>query len=509
VAGSADHVTLRGMWKSYFGVPAVKDISLSVRRGSVHALVGENGAGKSTLGKLICGAIAPDQGTLLVDDEPVQLHSPRDAGKHGLVLISQELSVLPERSAIENVFLGSTSARAGFLLDNAEMRKRYADLVARTGFQVSPNVPVRALNLADQQKVEIMRALARDAGLIVMDEPTAALSREEAARLLDVIRDLAAGGTTVVLVSHFLEDVLAVADTITVMRDGRHVETGPAADFDVPRLVTGMLGRSADITYPTKALPADDAPVVLRVSGLSRGAIVGDASFEVRAGEIVGLAGLVGSGRSELARLVFGADRATGGQLEINGRAVRIRSTKDALRARIAMLPESRKLQGLHLPASLEHNITLPHLRTVSRYGVISRQQERRRAGEALRRFGVDPAKARQPVASLSGGNQQRVLFAKWLLESVDLLIVDEPTRGVDVGGKRAIYEMVVSLASQGMAVLLISSELEEVVGLAHRVLVMRSGHLTAEITGPDVVQSVVLNAVFGQVHAMNGESAA
>jgi rhamnose transport system ATP-binding protein len=509
VAGSADHVTLSGVWKSYNGVPAVKDISLTVRRGSVHALVGENGAGKSTLGALICGAIAPDKGTLLVDGEPVSLHSPRDAIKHGLVLISQELSVLPERSAFENVFLGSTSARAGFLLDNAGMRKRYAELVTRTGFEVPPNVPVRELNLADQQKVEIMRALARDADMIVMDEPTAALSREEAARLLDVIRDLAARGTTVVLVSHFLEDVLAVADTITVLRDGNHVETAPAADFDVPRLVTGMLGRSADITYPAKTLASDDAAVVLRVDGLDRGTTVRDCSLEVRAGEIVGLAGLVGSGRSELARLIFGADRATSGRIEINGRAVRIRSTKDALRARISMLPESRKLQGLHLPASLEHNITLPHLRAVSRYGVISRAQERQRAGEALRRFGVDPTKAGQPVASLSGGNQQRVLFAKWLLASADLLIVDEPTRGVDVGGKRAIYEMIASLAAHGMAVLLISSELEEVVGLAHRVLVMRSGRLTAEITGPDVVQSVVLNAVFGQVHAMNGEPAA
>jgi rhamnose transport system ATP-binding protein len=500
------HVELRGISKSYSGVAAVSDVSLTVRRGSVHGLVGENGAGKSTLGKLICGAIAPDGGELLIAGEPVRLHSPRDAIEHGLVLISQELSVLPARSAIENVFLGSTSSRVGFLLDNAEMRRRYAELVRRTGFDVPPDVQVGELNLAEQQKVEIMRALARQAALIVMDEPTAALSREEAASLLDVITGLSEAGTTVVLVSHFLEDVLAVADTVTVMRDGRHVHSGSAADLDVPTVVTAMLGKSADLTFPPTVLPPDDAKVVLKTSGLSRGRAVRQASLEVRAGEIVGLAGLVGSGRSELARLIFGADRATHGTVELDGRALRLRSPKDAIRSRIAMIPESRKLQGLHLAASLQENIALPHLRTLSRGGVVSNRQQKLRSAEALRRFGVDPVKARQPVSSLSGGNQQRVLFAKWLLESVQLLIVDEPTRGVDVGGKRAIYELIASLAAAGMAVLVISSELEEVVGLAHRVLVMRSGRLTAEITGSDIAQSVVLNAVFGQVE---GEPAA
>ncbi len=500
------HVELRGIAKSYAGVPAVSDVSLTIARGSVHCLVGENGAGKSTLGKLVCGAISPDQGELFVSGEPVRFHSPHDAISRGLVLISQELSVLPARSALENVFLGSTSTRAGFLLDHAAMRRRYDELVARTGFDVPADVQAGDLNLASQQKLEIMRALARDASLIVMDEPTAALSREEAGSLLDVVRDLSRSGTTVVLVSHFLEDVLAVADTVSVMRDGYRVRTDPPADLDVDTLVTAMLGKLADVSFPVKKLPADDAPVVLETIKLGRANVVRDASLQVRAGEIVGLAGLMGSGRSELARLVFGADRATSGQVLLDGQVLRMTGPGDAIKAGIAMLPESRKLQGLHLTASLQQNIALPHLSSLSTAGVVSKRQENERTLEALQRFGVDLSKAAQPAESLSGGNQQRLLFAKWLLEQPRLLIIDEPTRGVDVGGKRAIYELISELAVQGLPVLLISSELEEIVGLAHRVLVMRSGRLTAEITGPDVNESVVLSAVFGRVE---GEPAA
>jgi ABC-type sugar transport system ATPase subunit len=506
VVDATAHVELRGITKHYAGVPAVTDVSLTVARGSVHCLVGENGAGKSTLGKLICGAISPDEGELLVSGEPVRFHSPHAAIGHGLVLISQELSVLSSRSALENVFLGSTSTRAGCLLDHAAMRRRYAELVERTGFDVPADVLAGELNLASQQKLEIMRALARDASLIVMDEPTAALSREEAVSLLQVVRDLSTAGTTVVLVSHFLDDVLAVADTVTVMRDGQHVLTDPAATLDVDSLVTAMLGKLADVSFPAKRPPAEDAPVVLETVALGRAGVVSDASLHVRAGEIVGLAGLMGSGRSELARLVFGADRATSGKVLLDGDELRLTSPRDAIRAGIAMLPESRKLQGLHLRASLRHNVALPHLSSLSRAGVLSKRTENQRTLGALERFGVNLSKAGHPAESLSGGNQQRLLFAKWLLEQPRLLIIDEPTRGVDVGGKRAIYELISELAAQGMPVLLISSELEEIVGLAHRVLVMRSGRLTAEITGADVNESVVLSAVFGRVE---GEPAA
>lgn len=500
------HVELRGIAKSYAGVPAVSGVSLTIARGTVHCLVGENGAGKSTLGKLVCGAISPDEGELFVSGEPVRFHSPHDAVSRGLVLISQELSALPARSALENVFLGSTPTRAGLLLDHAAMRRRYDELVARTGFDVPADLLAGDLNLAGQQKLEIMRALARDASLIVMDEPTAALSREEAGSLLDVVRDLSRSGTTVVLVSHFLEDVLAVADTVTVMRDGRHVRTAPAADLDVDTLVTAMMGKLADVSFPVKKLPANDAPVVLETVKLGRANVVRDASLQVRAGEIVGLAGLMGSGRSELARLIFGADRATSGQVLLDGQVLRLTGPRDAIKAGIAMLPESRKLQGLHLRASLQQNVALPHLSSLSTAGVVSKRLESERTLETLQRFGVDLSKAGHPAESLSGGNQQRLLFAKWLLEQPRLLIVDEPTRGVDVGGKRVIYELISELAAQGLPVLLISSELEEIVGLAHRVLVMRSGRLTAEITEPDVNESVVLSAVFGR---LEGEPAA
>jgi simple sugar transport system ATP-binding protein/ribose transport system ATP-binding protein len=506
VTDAEDHVVLNRISKSFLGTRAVNEVSLRIRRGSVHGLVGENGAGKSTLGKLVCGAIVPDSGEMYVSGRPVRLRSPREALAHGLALISQELSVLPHRSALENVFLGSTPTRAGFLLDNAAMRRRYDELVERTGFDVPARARVGELNLASQQKVEILRALARDAELLVMDEPTASLSREEAVSLLRVAADLARRGTTVVLVSHFLDDVLAATDTVTVLRDGRHVRTAPTREWGVPALVNAMLGRAADVTFPAKAPPPPDAPVILETQRLARGLAVVDASIQVRAGEIVGLAGLVGSGRSELARLVFGADRATSGSVVLGGQRLRLRSPKDAIRAGIVMLPESRKLQGLHLTRSLRDNVALPHLRALSRSGVIARRRETTRTLGALRRFGVDAGKVGQPAAALSGGNQQRVLFAKWLLEPARLLIIDEPTRGVDVGGKRAIYELIASLAASGLAVLLISSELEEVVGLAHRVLVMRSGRLCAELRGADVAQSVVLNAVFGRV---DGESPA
>jgi simple sugar transport system ATP-binding protein/ribose transport system ATP-binding protein len=351
--------------------------------------------------------------------------------------------------------------------------------------------------VADQQKVEILRAIARDAKLFVMDEPTSALTTDEAARLFELIRRLRDRGATVVYVSHFLPEVLSLADAVTVLRDGRLVRTAPTQEETPERLVSAMLGRSLDLAFPTKVPAPADAPVVLSVRGLSRPPAVQDVSFELRAGEIVGLAGLIGSGRSEVARMIFGADRAAAGVMELDGRPISPRSPRGAIRRGIAMLPEDRKRQGLLMLRSVVDNVTLPHLDQVSSAGVLSKRAERRRTSELIARLDVRTRSNGALVNTLSGGNQQKVLFAKWLFRRPRVFIADEPTRGVDVGAKRAIYELIESLAAEGLAVLLISSEHQEVLGLAHRVLVMRGGRIVAEFDEQSMSEDAVLHAAF------------
>ena len=490
-----------GATKRYGGVHALRGVDLAVAAGSVHGLVGENGAGKSTLGRIVSGGDQPDTGAVLVDGAEVSLRSPRDALALGVVRISQEISVLPERSVVENVFLGTTPRIARAVPDTRAMRARYAALVEATGFTLAPQRRVGTMSLAEQQQVEILRAVARDARLVVMDEPSAALDGEETARLLAVITDLAAAGRSVLLVSHFLDDVLAVCDTVTIMRDGEVVRAGPAAKESTASLVTGMLGADADVAYPRAPLPPPDAPVALAVEDLRPAGAASPTSFAVRAGEVLGICGLAGSGRSELLRAIFGADRAEG-SITVAGRPVRVRRPSDAIGAGIAMVPESRKLQGLHLERSLRWNVVLPGLGAVSRAGVVRRGAERRRGQEMVGHLDVRAADDQVAAATLSGGNQQRLLFAKWLSTSPAVLLVDEPTRGVDVGGKRSIYDLIADLAAKGTAVVMVSSELDEVVGLCHRVLVVRDGAPVAELTGGEVTREALLGAAFGQAAA-------
>jgi rhamnose transport system ATP-binding protein len=493
-------VEVRGIGKRYGAARALEDVSLRIAAGEIHALVGENGAGKSTLGKIIAGAVAPDEGEILVDGRPVVHRSPRDAIRHGIALIEQEFALAPQLSVLDNVFLGVELGRHG-LLNRGEQRRRLAELAERIGFRGDASARVSTLSTADQQKVEVLRALVRDARLIVMDEPTAALSRVEADRLLDITRDLRAGGVTVIYVSHILADVLALCDTVTVLKDGRHVKTSPARTETAESLVTAMLGRSLDLVFPTPVPPSADAPVVLSVRGLSRPPAFRDVSFEVHAGEIVGLAGLVGSGRTEILRAVFGADAATG-TVELGGAELRPRSPRSAIRRGMALLPESRKDQGLVMARSITENVTMAHLSEVCRRGVVQVRRERRVVGEVLHRVDARGASQSMPVSALSGGNQQKVALAKWLVRTPRLLLADEPTRGVDVGAKRALYELLHDLAARGLGVLLVSSELEEVIGLAHRVLVVRAGRIVAEIAGREASEETVMRAVFGDSRA-------
>jgi rhamnose transport system ATP-binding protein len=498
-------VELRDVCKRFGGVRAVVDASVTVAASSVHGLVGENGAGKSTLSKIIAGVRAPDEGDVVVDGSHVRFHSPRDALATGIATIAQEIALVPRGTVEENVLLGIEPNHGGVLQRRA-LRRRFEELNERVAFGLDPTARAGALRTADQQKVEIMRAIARDARLIVMDEPTAALTRNESARLLGIIRQLAADGTSVLLVSHHLDEVLEVCSVVTVMRDGRIVRTGAAEDETPATLVNAMIGREMTLEYPPKRPPAADAGVVLEARGLTRSPALEDVSLSVRAGEIVGLAGLVGSGRTEVARALFGADPIDAGEVLLYGRAVHVRGPRQAARMGIAMLPESRKEEGLVMMRAVRENVTLATLDDFATGGVVSRRRERARTRRlssdlAIRTPSVDAA-----VSTLSGGNQQKVLFAKWLVRPPRVLVADEPTRGVDVGAKRQIHELIIDLAQQGMAVLLISSELEEVLGLAHRVLVMRLGRVVAEYDGEQATMQRVMSSAFAAAPA--GEAA-
>jgi ABC-type sugar transport system ATPase subunit len=494
--GQGPHVELVDIGKSFGGVRALDGISLRIEKGSIHALVGENGAGKSTLGKILAGVIAPDRGQLLIGGEPVAFRSPREAIVRGIVLIAQELSIAPALSVAENVFLGTEPRRAGFVARRA-LRRRYDELAATAGFELSGDLPGRGLRTADQQKVEILRALCRDARLIVMDEPTAALPRSDADRLYQVVRRLAAGGTTIVLVSHFLREVAELADAVTILRDGHLVRTAPAVDETEETMLSSMLGRSLGTAFPARRPVPAQAPIVLQARGLSAPG-VHDVSLDVRAGEILGLAGLVGSGRTELARALCRAQRVTAGTVSVAGAPLTGQGPWKALRAGVAMIPESRKEQGLMLGRPIAENVSLSSLTRLSDLGLVRRRAERQAVARVLDQVGVGVPAQAAPVSTLSGGNQQKVLFARILLRGPRVLVADEPTRGVDVGAKRAIYELLASLAAEGLGVLLISSDAEEILGLAHRVLVMRAGRIAAELRGEAMTEAAILAAAFG-----------
>jgi rhamnose transport system ATP-binding protein len=500
VDGHTSHVEVEGVSRRFGGVLALDNVSLTIEAGSIHALVGENGAGKSTLGKIVAGSLSPDDGRLLLRGEPVSFRSPHEALSSGIAAIAQESSIVPQLSVEQNVFLGVEPRRAG-VVNRRALRSQYRRLAESAGFDLPGGAIAGRLRIGEQQQVEILRALAREAELIVMDEPSAALSGPDVARLHEIVRSLAASGKTILLVSHFLREVLALADHVTILRDGRLVRTQPAAEESEDSLIQGMLGRPLGAAFPPRPERPVDAPVAIAVRDLHAPGVTG-VSLEVRAGEIVGLAGLVGAGRSELARAIFGADRRTAGSVELAGEGALRRGPLGSLRGGLAMIPESRKEQGLLFTRSVIENVSLASLRDLSRAGVVRRRAERSAAAEILGAWALRSGSYDAPVASLSGGNQQKVLFARMLMCSPRVLIADEPTRGVDVGAKRAIYDLLVSLAERGLAVLLISSEIEEIVGLAHRVLVMRAGRLVSELEGDAISESAILAAAFAEREA-------
>ena len=488
-------VRLSRIGKQYGGTSALDDVSVDIFAGSIHALVGANGAGKSTLGKVIGGVVRRDQGEMSVDGRPVRYSGPVEARADGIATIAQELALVPARTVLENVFLGVEPHRFG-IVDRRRMRKEYRELVERWGIGVDPEKRVGGLRTADQQKVEILRAVKSDARIIVLDEPTSSLTHVETEALHKMARALRDQGKAIIYVSHFLDEVLDLCDTITVMRNGHLVRTGPASAETEESLVAGMFGAAVQAEEFGKA-DRSAAPVMLQVAGLRRERVLDDVSLSVRSGEIVGLAGLVGSGRSELARAISGADRIDSGTITVDGEVRDIRSPADGIKAGIAFLTEDRKTEGLFMELSLAANTTIVDLKAVSPKGLLDHGSERARARELLELLSVDPPAPRAQVKGLSGGNQQKVLFARWLFSHPKVLILDEPTRGVDVGARAAIHRLIHRLADEGAAVLLISSEIEEVLGLAHRVLVMRRGAITQEFPADPPLDDVMA-AVFG-----------
>ena len=495
-APSRVHLEVRGLGKAFGATRALDDVSVEIESGTVHAFVGENGAGKSTLGKIVAGVFPPDQGDLVLRGTRVAFRSPREALERGIAVVAQEVALVPLLTVAQNVFLGAEPRRAGFI-DRRVLADRFGRLATEAGFDLDGRTIVSSLSIAEQQQVEILRSLARQADLIVLDEPTASLSAKETERLHQIVRSLRAGGRTVILVSHFLSEVLALADTITVLRDGRVVRSGPASAETESSLVAAMLGRPAARAYPAKQPAPRGSPVALSIRHLSAPG-VDDVSLEVRAGEIVGLAGLIGAGRSELARAVYGANPATGGDVAFG--SVGLGGTPAAsLRAGVAMIPESRKDDGLFLRRPIRENVSLSSVASFARFGLVRRGRERDTVSSALAQVAGSPL-LEAPAGALSGGNQQKLLFARTLMVKPGVLIADEPTRGVDVGSKHDLYELIVRLAAEGMAILFISNEMEEILGLAHRVVVMRQGRLVAELAGEIMTESAILEAAFGTV---------
>jgi ribose transport system ATP-binding protein len=494
--GSATTAVLqaRGLSKSFPGVRALDRADLTCRPGRVHALVGENGAGKSTLVRILTGNQAPDEGELLLDGAPVGFSSPRDALAAGITAVYQELTVLPAMSVADNVMLGQERSTRG-VLDRRAQDQEVREALARVGLaDVDPRTRAEELSLANQQLVEIARALVRRSRVIILDEPSAVLSGDKLEALFAVVRSLAADGVAVVYISHLLEEVTDLADDVTVLRDGRVVSTGPATEYDIPTIIREMVGRDVDTVFPPLAEPG--AEVVLRARGLvptSTTRRPAPLDLDLRAGEVVGVAGLVGSGRSRLLRTLAGGHPRAAGTVEVGGRPVPA-SVRRAIAAGVVLVPEERKTEGLVLPLPNRANTTLAALSQVLRGGFLSGGREREVFREEQRRLGIRASGPDQGTWQLSGGNQQKIVLAKWLRRGPRVLLLDEPTRGIDVGAKTEIYRLVASLAAEGMAVLMVSSDLPEVLGLSHRVLVCRAGGVVGELTGGDISEENVMH---------------
>jgi rhamnose transport system ATP-binding protein len=488
---------LRHAVKSFGAVRALIDGEVELCAGEVHALLGENGAGKSTLVKILAGVYQPDAGSLLVDGKEVTLHGPAMARAAGIAVIYQEPALFPDLTVAENMFIGRQPLKTGRRIDRRAMRGETAAIFDRLGVQLDPARVARGLSIADQQVVEIGKAISLEARVIVMDEPTAALSAAEVDRLFDVVRALSASGAAVLFISHRLEEVFALCQRVTVMRDGRQVLSQRLDGLVAGDLVRAMVGRDL-AERPAEAHGVPGEPL-LNVERLTREGVFTDISLTVQAGEIVALAGLVGSGRSEVARAIFGIDRYDAGTVTVRGHRLRRGSPTGAMTAGVGFVPEDRREQGLVMEMSVQQNVALASLQRLQHAGLIRASAERSLAADWAARLKIKYGRLKDPVSMLSGGNQQKVVLAKWLGRKPAVLIVDEPTRGIDVATKAEVHHLLLQLAADGVGVLMISSELPEVLRISDRILVMREGRLMAELTRAEASEEEILSAATGQ----------
>jgi rhamnose transport system ATP-binding protein len=498
---TATVLELRGARKTFGAVVALSSGSVRLRAGEINALVGENGAGKSTMVKILAGVHQPDSGDFLFDGHPIVFRSPAESKAAGVSVIYQEPTLFPDLTVAENIFIGrQPTTRFGFI-DRAAMRADARALFERLGVPIDPDRVAEGLSIADQQIIEIAKAISLDAKVLIMDEPTAALSGVEVERLFGVARALRDRGSAIMFISHRFDEVFGLSDRITVMRDGAFISEHTTSEVTTPEIVRAMVGRDVDQLFPKQEARIGDT--VVRVDGLTRAGVFHDVSFEVRAGEIVGLAGLVGAGRTEVARALFGIDRYDAGSVTVGGRRLAPRDPMASIKAGIGFVPEDRRKQGLVMDMSVSRNTTLTLRATLSRLGLVSARREREAAADWSRRLQVKTGSQELPVSTLSGGNQQKVVLAKWLATDPTFLIVDEPTRGIDVGTKSEVHRLISDLAGRGIAVLMISSELPEVLGMADRVLVMREGRLTASLDRSEADPETVMNAATGAEPAL------
>jgi ribose transport system ATP-binding protein len=484
--------------KSFPGVRALHHVSFDLRGGEIHALVGENGAGKSTLIKILAGALERDSGTIRVNGEVAQLRTPQAAIAAGISVIYQEFNLVPHLSVAENIYLGREPRQWG-IIEFRTMRVGARGLLDRLGASFSETALVNELSVAEQQMVEIAKALSVESKALVMDEPSATLTEHELASLFEQMRRLKAEGVSIIYISHRLEEVFEIADRVTVLRDGEVVGTAPVSELDSQTIIRMMVGR--DLSGERFGRHTDEGATeeILRVEGLSRGGEVRDVSFTLHRGEILGLAGLVGAGRTELVRLIFGADRATGGRIYLEGRPVRPKSPAHAIALGIGLVPEDRKLQGLVLGLAVSSNVTLAHLDAVSTAGVLSGRQERQVAEDYIGKLDIATPSAQQIARNLSGGNQQKVVLAKWLFAQSKVLIFDEPTRGIDVGAKQEIYQIMRDVADSGAAVIMISSELPEILRMSDRIMVMHEGRVAGFLDPARATQEEIMTLATGE----------
>lgn len=482
--------------KSFGAVHVLKNVSFSLDKGEIHALMGENGAGKSTLMKILTGIYPKDTGVIRVGGEEVEFSGPKDAEEKGIAVIHQELNIIPQLTVMENMFLGRDLTSAFGVLRTKEMKARTKEYLGRLGVQIDPDTEAGTLSIGQQQMVEIARALSLNAEVLIMDEPTAALTEREIEALFTVIRDLRKQGVGIVYISHRMEEIFALCDRISVLRDGTFVGTEIIKETTLDRIVQMMVGRELGERFPERSVkPGAER---LRVENLSDGGILQDISFTARQGEILGVAGLMGAGRTEIMRTLFGVVPKKSGRVVLDGQEITIRKPEDAIRHGIAFVTEDRKAEGLVLELSVRENIALPNLTALSRNGLLAVGKEKHLVRDMITRLNIKTRDAEQHVKSLSGGNQQKVVIGKWLGIQPKVLILDEPTRGVDIGAKKEIYHIMNELTAEGVTIIMISSELPEILGMSDRILVMHEGKLTAVMDACDATQETIMHAATG-----------